>query len=114
MVSKARRRAFSLLELLAVVVILGVIAMVVIPRINFSSSTAKENSCFQNKAEINAVVERYTFEDGSLPSNMNGLDDPAYFPEGLPDCPISGENYTLFGGTKRVTATRPDRTDGSH
>ncbi|NQT39295.1 MAG: type II secretion system protein [Planctomycetes bacterium] len=110
MASKLRRRAFSLLELLAVVVILGVIALVVIPRINFSSTTAKENCCFQNKAEINAAVERYNFENGSLPNNMNDLDDPAFFPEGLPDCPVSGGKYVLFGATGRVNG----HTVGSH
>lgn len=110
MASKTHRSAFSLLELLAVVVILGVIAMVVIPRINFSSTTARENSCFQNKAEINAAVERYYFENGSLPNNMNALDDPVYFPDGAPDCPVSGQKYTLFGATGRVNG----HTAGSH
>jgi prepilin-type N-terminal cleavage/methylation domain-containing protein len=110
MTSKTHRSAFSLLELLAVVVILGVIALVVIPRINFSSTTAKENSCFQNKAEINAAVERYKFENGSLPNNLNKLDDPAYFPEGIPRCPVSGEKYKLLNPTQRVDG----HTAGSH
>ncbi len=110
MASKPHRSAFSLLELLAVVVILGIIALVVIPRINFSAATARENSCFQNKAEINAAVERYYFENGSLPNNANALDVPAYFPDGLPDCPVTGGNYVLFGATKRVNG----HTAGSH
>ncbi len=107
---KPHRSGFSLLELLAVVVILGVITLVVIPRINFSATTASENSCFQNKAEINAAVERYYFENGSLPNNINAIDVPAYFPDGVPDCPVSGGNYGLFGATERVNG----HTAGSH
>ncbi len=110
MAGKTHRSAFSLLELLAVVVILGIVAFVVILRVNVSAATARENSCFQNKAEVNAAVERYYFEIGSLPNNINALDVPAYFPDGLPGCPVSGGNYVLFGTTKRVNG----HTTGSH
>lgn len=109
MMRKSRRHAFSLLELLAVVVILGIIALVVIPRINFSAATARENSCFQNKAELNAAVERYYFDNGSLPA-LSDLDDNAYFPDGLPVCPVTGAAYTLDGTSGRVTG----HTVGSH
>ena len=106
---ECRRNAFSLLELLAVVVILGIIALVVIPRISFSSATAKENACFQNKAEINAAVERYYFDNGDLPG-LDDLDDNAYFPDGVPVCPVTGAAYTLDVGTGRVSG----HTAGSH
>ncbi len=107
--TRSRRHAFSLLELLAVVVILGIIALVVIPRINFSAETARENACFQNKAEINAAVERYFFDTGDVPA-LTDLDDAAYFPDGLPDCPVTGDPYELDGTTGRVTG----HTTGSH
>ena len=109
MMKKSRRSAFSLLELLAVVVILGIIALVVIPRINFSAATARENSCFQNKAEINAAIERYYFNNGSLPA-LTDLDVPSYFPDGLPVCPETGNAYTLDATTGRVSGHTP----GSH
>ena len=108
-ITGSRRHAFSLLELLAVVVILGIIALVVIPRINFSAATAKENACFQNKAEINAAVERYFFNTGDVPE-LSDLDDPAYFPDGLPTCPVTGDAYELDETTGRVTG----HTSGSH
>lgn len=95
-------RGFSLLELLAVVTILGIIAMVVIPRISVSSTTAKNNACFQNKAEINSAVERYLFDNGSLPANLAALNP--YFPDGVPTCPVSGNAYSLDATTGRVTS----------
>ncbi len=105
----SRRNAFSLLELLAVVVILGIIAMVVIPRITFSAATARENACFQNKAEINGAVERYFFEMGAVPV-VADIDIPAYFPDGLPVCPVTSAAYPLDAGTGRVTG----HTAGAH
>jgi hypothetical protein len=41
---------------------------------------------------------------------MNDIDDPAYFPDGIPVCPVSGKKYVLFGLTHRVTG----HTAGSH
>ncbi len=99
---RKHREGFSLLELLAVVIILGVIAAVVIPRITYSSVTAKQNACFQNKAEINSAVERYYFDNGSLPADTTALS--AYFPDGVPVCPVSTSAYALDATTKRVTS----------
>ena len=110
MYKRHRRSGFSLLELLAVVVILGIIALVVVPRISFSSATAKENACFQNKAEINAAAERYFFEVGTLPTALADVDTATYFPDGVPVCPSSGNAYTLSGVTGRVVG----HTAGSH
>lgn len=102
MQTRSRRSGFSLLELLAVVVILGIIAAIVIPRISASATTARQNACFQNKAEINSAVERYYFENGALPANTSDL--AAYFPDGVPVCPVSGSAYALDSTTKRVTS----------
>ena len=110
MCKRHRRSGFSLLELLAVVVILGIIALVIVPRISFSSATAKENACFQNKAEVNAAVERYYFENGSVPSALADVNTATYFPDGIPVCPVSGSAYTLSGTTGRVSG----HTSGSH
>jgi prepilin-type N-terminal cleavage/methylation domain-containing protein len=98
------RRAFSLLELLAVVTILGIIAVVVIPRISLSSTAAKTNANLQNKAEINAAVERWYFEKGTWPANnLSDIGaDTNYFPAGLPTNPVNGSAYTLNAATHRV------------
>lgn len=97
------RRGFSLLELLAVVTILGIIAVVVIPRISVSSSTAKANANNQNKSEINSAVERFYFTNGTWPANdLSDIGaDPNYFPNGLPTNPVDGSAYTLNAATHR-------------
>ena len=58
-VSKNRRKGFSLMELLAVVTILGIIAAIIVPRVTVSSDTAKQKVDAHNQATINAAVERW-------------------------------------------------------
>ena len=99
-----KRRGFSLLELLAVVTILGIIAVVVVPRISISSTTAKQKADAQNKAEINSAVERWYFTNGTWPAdNLSDIGaDTTYFPSGLPTNPTNGSAYTLNSTTHRV------------
>jgi len=94
---KTKRAGFSLLELLAVVTILGIIAAVVIPRVSVSADTAKTNANKQNIAEINSAVERWYFEKGSWPaSNLSDIGaDANYFPNGVPANPTGGAAYSL-------------------
>ncbi|MBC7854967.1 MAG: type II secretion system protein [Pirellulaceae bacterium] len=101
---KSQRRGFSLLELLAVVTILGIIAVVVVPRISVSSTTAKQKADAQNKSEINSAVERWYFEKGTWPTdNLSDIGaDNTYFPQGLPVSPTTGAVYTLDSTTHRV------------
>ena len=101
--NRHRVRGFSLLELLAVVTILGIIAVVVIPRITTSSATAKSNANLQNKSEINSAVERWYFEKGTWPANnLSDIGaDANYFPGGVPTNPVDGSAYTLSATTHR-------------
>ncbi|HBE72081.1 MAG TPA: pilus assembly protein PilE [Planctomycetaceae bacterium] len=103
--SKTKRRGgFSLLELLAVVTILGVIAAVVVPRISTSKAGAQAEVNKQNIAEINSAVERWYFDNGTWPKD--DLTDigtnPNYFPDGLPKNPVDGSAYALDAATHRV------------
>ena len=99
-----KRRGFSLLELLAVVTILGIIAVVVVPRISISSTTAKQKADAQNKSEINSAVERWYFTNGTWPAdNLSDIGaDTTYFPSGLPTNPTDGSAYSLNSTTHRV------------
>lgn len=99
-----RCRGFSLLELLAVVTILGIIAVVVVPRVSVSSMKAKQEADRQNKAEINSAVERWYFEKGTWPANnLSDIGaDVNYFPSGIPKNPVNNANYTLNATTHRV------------
>ncbi|MBC8352935.1 MAG: type II secretion system protein [Planctomycetes bacterium] len=107
---KRRTLGFSLLELLAVVTILGIIAVVVIPRIAVSSSTAKTNAQAQAVSEINGALERYYFDNNSFPGTLPVLwtatnpDGQRYFPDGTPTNPKTAKvgDFTYTASTGRV------------
>jgi general secretion pathway protein G len=97
-------RAFSLLELLAVVVVLGLIAALVLPRVITGTDLAKEKTCYHNRVEINIAVERYQLHTGNWPAvDLSDIAaDLEYFPGGMPTCPVSGAAYRIDGATHRV------------
>lgn len=99
-----QKRGFSLLELLAVVTILGIIAAIIVPRVTVSSATAKQKVRDHHKATINAAVERYYVDTNTWPANdLSDLGVNAnYFPDGLPVNPVDGSAYTLNATTHRV------------
>ncbi|WP_146591512.1 competence type IV pilus major pilin ComGC [Posidoniimonas polymericola] len=91
-----RRPGFSLMELLAVVTILGIIAAIIVPRVSVSSSTAKTKVNSHNLATINSAVERWYIEKGSWPADLATLAaDTNYFPDGIPLNPVNGNLYEL-------------------
>lgn len=103
--SPARRSAFSLLELLAGVTILGVITAVVMPRISVSGVTAKKQCCAGYRTDLNKSLERYFFANGNYPTSVDALANTEYYPEIVPVCPVSSEVYKIDPDTGRITHT---------
>ena len=99
-----KKSGFSLLELLAVVTILGIIAAIIVPRVTSSSDTAKTKVRDHQKATINAAVERWYIDKNSWPAaTLADIGaDTDYFPEGIPANPVDGSAYALNATTHRV------------
>ncbi len=102
---RGKKVAFTLVEILAVVVILGILAAVVVPRVLATSSTAKINSCYHNKVVINAAAEQWHFNTGAWPDHLlNDIgQDKDYFPDGVPVCQLDSAAYHLDHTTHRVS-----------
>src|SRR6476660_4133100 len=100
----SNRDRFSLMELLAVVTILGIIAAIIVPRVAVSSDTSKQKVNAHNKATINSAVERWYVEKGAWPANnLSDIGtDSNYFPDGVPTSPVDGSAYTLNAASHRV------------
>jgi prepilin-type N-terminal cleavage/methylation domain-containing protein len=89
------RKGITLIELLIVVLILGALAAIAIPRLTQSADTAKSNGCKTNLDIINSQIELYAAEhDGSYPANLEVItNSTTYFPDGPPKCPVTDANY---------------------
>ena len=98
------RRGFSLMELLAVVTILGIIAALIVPRITTSSDNAKEQVCQHHQGQLNTLLERYYLQNGSFAtaiSDLEGVGQELLF-DTAPVCPITGAAYTIDAATGRI------------
>ena len=101
---KIQRLAFSLLELAAVTVILGILATIILVRVSEPSDTAKISANNVYKGDIEIQVELWLHNTGSMPaSNLATIGaDINYFPAGLPTCPVDGGAYTIDPATGLV------------
>ncbi|TWT89916.1 Type II secretion system protein G precursor [Pseudobythopirellula maris] len=102
--SHTSRGAFSLLELMAVVVVLGVLAAIIVPRVSIHVDNSQATVCHVNKRLVESQAHLWWFHNDEFPlSDLSDIEvDPDYFPEGIPTCPIDGTSYTIDTNTGLV------------
>lgn len=99
-----QKKGFTLVELLIVVLIIGALAAIAIPRVGASAANAKANACATNLDSINSQIELFMANTGAWPTVIGDVTgDTDYFPDGDPVCPL-GTTYVYNATTKRVTA----------
>jgi prepilin-type N-terminal cleavage/methylation domain-containing protein len=99
---RGRIGAFTLVELMVVVLILGALAFVAIPRVGEASTTAKINTCNANIKIMNKQLELFYAQNCAWPLNYNKFSTNLdYFPDGPPQCPF-GTAYKLDNALKRI------------
>ena len=79
----SRRRAFTLIELMVVVLILAVLAALVVPRIVGSGAQAKVGAAKTDIAAIRGLLDRFQLDCGRYPTTEEGLDALRNAPTGL-------------------------------
>jgi len=98
-----RQKGFTLVELLVVVLILGALAAIAVPRIIGGATNARINACKTNVDLINSQVELYYANEGDWPGQLSDITaDPNYFPDGAPGCPF-GTAYSYSTTTHHVS-----------
>jgi len=99
------RRGFSLLELVAVVTLIGIIALIAIPRYFNNAIDAKRSACSVNKHSIEIQTQLWFRQKGAAPNADLSVigSNRAYFPDGaVPRCPVDNSAYTINTTTLQV------------
>lgn len=109
MTASQRVAGFSLIEMLAAIAILGVLAALIVPRVIVNKDVTNRNACDVNRGHIEIQVQLWKRQFGAWPannlSNMLPSSSPPqydYFPDGLPVCPVDGSPYTIDATTHEV------------
>ena len=93
---------FTFMETLAVVLLLGILALVALPNYFGTQSDAQNAVRASNVAAINTALALYQYRNGVCPpAGPDGsidafLADTSYFPDGSPVDPFTKDNSTFI------------------
>ncbi len=99
-----KRAAFSLIELVVVVVILGVLAALAIPQFSRGASDTVETRLKARLGVLRTAIALYFEDHGAYP----GQNPDGTFPAGSPDC--VARQLTLYTDAAGHTAPQPSDT----
>ena len=105
---KLGRKGFTLVEMLVVVVIVGVLVAIALPRFFGATQQARIEACNANVRAMTAACEVFNARNGSYPASLAELEAAdagghIALPDGIPVCPVNNDAvYALYADGDRV------------
>lgn len=90
-------KGFTLIELMVVVIILGILAAVAIPKFVSKSDDAKLNRVYADLKTISNAVELYHFDQNHFPADTSVLESSKYLKNKPSDPWNANGKYTING-----------------
>ena len=113
-----KRNAFSLIELMIVIVILGLLAAMVMPSLTGKGEEAKKNLvCVQMKSIYNGSLDMYKVDNSIYPSTEEGLEllaEKNYFKDKKLPKDSWGAKFIYInnGGSVELVSLGADKKEG--
>lgn len=89
--------AFTLIEIMIVLAIIGIVAVVSIPNYVKARDSSQRNTCVNNLRSIDRITQQWAFENNKVSTDTYSLTDPTllmhFKGSRLPVCPGEG-TYT--------------------
>ena len=98
------RYGLSLAEMLATIAIIGIVAIIILPRIGDHANASKVSTCYTLKGNIEIQARLWFRNKGVWPAgDLSDIGaDTHNFPEGISNCPVDGTSYSLDPTTHLV------------
>jgi prepilin-type N-terminal cleavage/methylation domain-containing protein len=110
----AKKKGFTLVEIMIVVAIIGLLAAIAIPNFVKARTTSQQNACINNLRLVDAAKQQWALEQRKQTTDApatSGTDLQPYLGRGsngeLPTCPVDPQNSFSTSYTCNNVGTSP-------